>query len=54
MEWQYMYPNSLNCKPVAVLAFKAVATMELIRRDNNQKVIALKLQMQEMMAILLQ
>jgi len=39
---------------VAVLAFKGVISLELKRRDNDQKVIALKLQMQEMMAVLLE
>lgn len=39
---------------VAVLAFKAVATLEMKRRDNEKKVIALHLQMQEMMSALLQ
>ncbi|KZP06008.1 hypothetical protein FIBSPDRAFT_765073, partial [Athelia psychrophila] len=39
---------------VAVLAFKAVVTLELKRRDNDKKVIALHLQMQDMMTTLLQ
>jgi hypothetical protein len=41
-------------RAVAVLAFKAVVTLELKRRDNDNKVIALQLQMQEMMSALLQ
>ncbi|KAF7974234.1 hypothetical protein HWV62_13116 [Athelia sp. TMB] len=39
---------------VAVLAFKAVVTLELKRRDNDKKVVALHLQMQDMMSTLLQ
>ncbi|EGO19294.1 hypothetical protein SERLADRAFT_358650, partial [Serpula lacrymans var. lacrymans S7.9] len=39
---------------VAVLAFKAVVTLELKRRDNDKKVIALKMGMKDMMVILLQ
>ncbi|KAF9220899.1 hypothetical protein BS17DRAFT_820097 [Gyrodon lividus] len=38
---------------VAVLAFKAVVTLELKRRDNDKKVIALKVEMKDMMSILL-
>jgi hypothetical protein len=44
----------LHNHTVAVLAFKGVISLELKRRDNDQKVIALKLQMQDMMAVLLQ
>jgi hypothetical protein len=39
---------------VAVLAFKAVVTLELKRRDNDQKIIALQVKMQDMMSILVQ
>jgi hypothetical protein len=39
---------------VAVLAFKAVVTLELKRRDNDKKVIALKMEMSDMMVILLE
>ncbi|KAH7885442.1 hypothetical protein F5I97DRAFT_1830577 [Phlebopus sp. FC_14] len=39
---------------VAVLAFKAVVTLELKRRDNDKLVIALKVEMKNMMSILLQ
>jgi len=39
---------------VAVLAFKAVVTLEMNREDNDKKVVALYLQMQEMMSVLLQ
>jgi hypothetical protein len=38
----------------AVLAFKAVYTLEAKRRDNEKKVIALYVEMKDMMAILLQ
>jgi len=38
---------------VAVLAFKAMVTLELKRRDN-QKIIALQFKMQDMMSILVQ
>jgi hypothetical protein len=37
-----------------VLAFKAVVTLEMTRRECNKKLIALHLQMQEMMSVLLQ
>ncbi|KAH7909808.1 hypothetical protein BJ138DRAFT_1010091 [Hygrophoropsis aurantiaca] len=39
---------------VAVLAFKAVVTLELKRRENDRKVIALKVEMKEMMSVLLE
>jgi hypothetical protein len=39
---------------VAVLAFKAVVTLELKRRDNDKKVIVLKIEMANMMAVLLE
>jgi hypothetical protein len=39
---------------VVVLAFKAVVTLEMKRRDNDKKVVALHLQMQETMSVLLQ
>ncbi|KAL1749257.1 hypothetical protein HDZ31DRAFT_27873 [Schizophyllum fasciatum] len=38
---------------VAVMAFKAVIALELKRRENNHKVVALNLQMQDMMSALL-
>ncbi|TRM70535.1 hypothetical protein BD626DRAFT_391201 [Schizophyllum amplum] len=38
---------------VAVMAFKAVIALELKRRENNHKVIALNIQMQDMMSALL-
>jgi hypothetical protein len=39
---------------VAVLAFKAVVMLELKRRDNDKKVIALKMEMADMMTVLLE
>jgi hypothetical protein len=39
---------------VVVLAFKAVVTLELKRRDNDKKVIALKMEMADMMSIFLE
>lgn len=39
---------------VCVLSFKAVVTLELKRRDNDRKVVALHLQMQQMLVALLQ
>ncbi|KAG8806128.1 hypothetical protein FRC19_007457 [Serendipita sp. 401] len=38
---------------VVVLAFKAVITLELKRRSNDQKVIAIKLKMKDMVSVLL-
>jgi hypothetical protein len=34
------------------MAFKAIVNLELKRRDNDRKVIALMLQMQNMMSVL--
>ncbi|KAI0040172.1 hypothetical protein FA95DRAFT_1550018 [Auriscalpium vulgare] len=39
---------------VAVMAFKTVYTLEVTRRDNEKKVIALYVEMKDMMAVLLQ
>ncbi|KAJ3891482.1 hypothetical protein GG344DRAFT_47310 [Lentinula edodes] len=39
---------------VVVLAFKAVVTLELKRRDNDQKVLVLQVKMQDMMEIFVQ
>jgi hypothetical protein len=36
------------------LAFKGVAALEIARRDNNKKVLAIKIQMQDMMVVLFQ
>ncbi|TFK65241.1 hypothetical protein BDN72DRAFT_207076 [Pluteus cervinus] len=37
---------------VAVLAFKLVVTFDMTRRENNKKVLALKVEMQDMMSVL--
>ncbi|KAJ7221269.1 hypothetical protein GGX14DRAFT_669232, partial [Mycena pura] len=39
---------------VAVLAFKVVITLDITRRENNKKVLAVTLQMQDMMSALFQ
>ena len=39
---------------VAVLAFKAVVTLELKRKDNDKKVVVLQLRMREMMSTLVE
>ncbi|KAK0475513.1 hypothetical protein IW261DRAFT_1340555, partial [Armillaria novae-zelandiae] len=39
---------------VAVLAFKLVVTLDMTRRGNNKKVLAVKLQMQDTMTVLFQ
>ena len=39
---------------VAVLAFKAVYTLETTRRENDKKLIALYVEMKDMMAVLIQ
>ncbi|KAJ7617951.1 hypothetical protein FB45DRAFT_932998 [Roridomyces roridus] len=39
---------------VVVLAFKLVITLDITRRQNNKKVLAVKIQMQELMCILFQ
>ncbi|KAJ7578160.1 hypothetical protein C8J56DRAFT_797697, partial [Mycena floridula] len=39
---------------VAVVAFKLVVTLDLTRRENNRKVLALKVQMQDTMIVLFQ
>jgi uncharacterized membrane protein len=44
----------IYCFAVAVLAFQAVITLELKRRENDNKVIALQLRMQEMMSVLVE
>jgi hypothetical protein len=40
-------------KIVAVLAFKAVYALEVKRRDNEKKIIALYVEMKDMMGVLL-
>ncbi|KAJ7762637.1 hypothetical protein B0H16DRAFT_1311844, partial [Mycena metata] len=39
---------------VAVMAFKLVITLDITRRQNNKKVLAVKIQMQDLMTILFQ
>ncbi|KAF9447906.1 hypothetical protein P691DRAFT_775794 [Macrolepiota fuliginosa MF-IS2] len=38
----------------AVLAFKVVVSLDLVRRENNDKVLAIRLRMKDMMCVLLQ
>lgn len=53
--WTSYVSSHLTYDPqVAVIAFKAVITLELKRRDNDQKVVAIKLSMKDMMAVLLE
>lgn len=49
-----LHGDQLTLSVVAVIAFKAVVTLDLTRRDNDRKVVALKLQMQDMMSVLLE
>jgi hypothetical protein len=42
----------LNSALVAVLAFKGVVALDLARRQNNKKVIAIQVQMQDMTVVL--
>lgn len=37
--------------PVAVGAFVLVVTMDITRRDNDRKVVAVKMKMQELMMV---
>ena len=39
------------CCVVAVGAFALVITMDMTRRDNDKKILAVKIQMQELMAV---
>ncbi|KAJ7162376.1 hypothetical protein C8R46DRAFT_904554 [Mycena filopes] len=39
---------------VAVMAFKLVITLDITRRQNNKKILAVKIQMQDLMTILFQ
>lgn len=39
---------------MAVLAFKAVYTLEVTRHENDKKIIALYVEMKEMMTVLIQ
>jgi hypothetical protein len=43
-----------NQEIVVVLAFKTVYNLEQKRRDNEKKIIALYVQMKDMMSVLLQ
>jgi len=46
--------NDMPNYTVTVLAFKAVITLELKRRENDQKIVAIKLKMKDMMSALLE
>ncbi|KAK0194867.1 hypothetical protein F5146DRAFT_1023158, partial [Armillaria mellea] len=46
--------SALSSFSLAVLAFKLVVTLDLTRRGNNKKVLAVKLQMQDTMTVLFQ
>ena len=46
--------QTLTQTAVAVLAFKAVYTLEMKRSENDSKVIALYVEMKDMMTVLLQ
>lgn len=42
----------LTCLPVAVLAFKAVYSLEMTRRQNDKRIIALYKEMKDMVEVL--
>ena len=46
--------GNLTSSIVAVLAFKAVYTMELTRRENDSRIRSLYVEMKEMIAVLIQ
>lgn len=46
--------GALTVSSVAVIAFKAVYTLETKRRNNDAKVIALFVEMRDMIGVLLQ
>lgn len=46
--------GALTVRSVAVLAFKAIYTLEMKRRNNDAKVIALFVSMRDMIGVLLQ
>jgi hypothetical protein len=48
-----MISREITDDVVVVLAFRTVYTLELKRRDNEKKVIALYVEMKDMMGILL-
>ena len=49
----YMHGQKVTKVVVAVLAFKTVYTLELKRRENEKKIIALYVEMKDMMGALL-
>ena len=49
----YMRAQEVTENIGAVLAFKTVYTLELKRRDNDKKIIALYVEMKDMMGALL-
>ena len=65
MLWQTCILSSVVCRSfsillrevteniVVVLAFKTVYTLEMRRRDNDKKIIALYAEMKDMMGVLL-
>jgi hypothetical protein len=50
----FTVPNLTRVDPVAVTAFKLVITLDITRRQNNKKVLVVKIQMQDLMTILFQ
>ena len=48
-----MHAQKVTKIVVAVLAFKTVYTLELKRRENEKKIIALYVEMKDMMSALL-
>jgi hypothetical protein len=50
----FIVPNLTRVDPVAVTAFKLVITLDITRRQNNKKVLVVKIQMQDLMTILFQ
>ena len=49
----YKHAQKVTVIVVAVLAFKTVYTLELKRRENEKKIIALYVEMKDMMGALL-
>jgi hypothetical protein len=49
----YMHAQEVTENIGAVLVFKTVYTLELKRRDNDKKIIALYVEMKDMMGVLL-
>jgi hypothetical protein len=50
----YMVSREVTGNIAAVLAFKTVYTLELKRRNSEKKIIALYVEMKDMMGVLLQ